>query len=107
MEPDAEAIARQFESYCQRNEVAYRVLDDEEREIVLSNVEEMPIQQSKIVSDIREILTPINLTARFALLVRKIRLSSLSAETLMSFLTYKWTWEQRRGFDPMLGENTV
>ena len=105
--PDAEAIARQFESYCQRNEVGYRVLDDEEREIVLSNVEEMPIQQSKIVSDIREILTPINLTARFALLVRKIRLSSLSAETLMTFLTYKWTWEQRRGFDPMLGENTV
>jgi len=105
--PVAESTAQQFESFCARNEVPYRKLDDEERQIVLSQVEEIPAQEAKLVSSMRELQSPINLTTRFAVLNRKLTFPRLSLRGLSDMLVYKWEWEQKRGFDALAGQTSA
>lgn len=105
--PDAEPTARHFESFCKRNEVAYRQLDDEGRQMVLSQIEEIPTQKSKIVGSIRELQSPIDLTTRFAFLHRKLSFPRLGARGLSDMLIYKWDWEQKRGFDALMGKTSA
>lgn len=105
--PAAESTARQFESFCKRNDVPYRKLDDDERQIVLSRVEEIPIVEAKLVSSMRELQSPIDLTTRFAVLNRKLSFPPFSVRAWPEMLVYKWGWEQKRGFDALAGQTSA
>jgi hypothetical protein len=67
----------------------------------------MPFQQSKIVSTSRELQSPIDLTARYAFLQRKISFPPVGPTSLGDLLAYKWSWEQERGFDALMGNEAV
>jgi hypothetical protein len=102
--PDQEAAGERLEAYCTRNEVPFEVLDDETRRRVLSHIEEMPQAESKMVSQIRELESPVDLMERIASMhiMRKLVGKLPSA---LRMLMFKFEYEARWGFDALMGED--
>jgi hypothetical protein len=59
-----------------------------------------------MVSQIRELESPVDLTGRFASLHAMIKLGR-KPPSLAKLLTYKWEYEARWGFDALRGENQL
>ncbi|MGO9084520.1 MAG: restriction endonuclease [Candidatus Sulfotelmatobacter sp.] len=102
--PDGEFAAAQLEAYCSRNLVPYEVLDDDERQKVISHIEELPQSDSKMVSQLRELESPIDLTGRLVSLHLTSRIKG-KLPPLWKMLTYKWDYEARWGFDALRGKD--
>jgi hypothetical protein len=103
--PEGEAIAARFEEYCTRNEVPFRVLDEEERAEVLSRIEELPHSHFKLVSQSRELESPIDLTERVVSLRALTNLEG-KRPILMEMLLYKMNYEVKWGFDAFMGNDS-
>ncbi len=104
--PDGEVAAARLEAYCTRNKVAYEVLDDDERQIVISHIEELPQSDSKMVSQLRELESPVDLTGRLVSLDVTTGIRG-KLPSLWSLLKYKWEYEAKWGFDALMGEDKL
>jgi Restriction endonuclease len=102
--PDQDAAGARLEAYCTRNEVPFKVLDDDERRRVISQIEELPQAGSKMVSQLRELESPVDLTERFASM-HVMRKPGGKLPTPLRLLMYKFEYEVRRGFDALMGED--
>jgi len=104
--PDEVASGERLEAYCTRNEVPCEILDDDERRKVISQIEEIPQVGSKMVSHLRELESPVDLTERFVSM-HAMRKLSAKLPHLLKLLTYKFEYEARRGFDALMGEDNA
>jgi hypothetical protein len=104
--PDGAPAAARLEAYCTRNDVPYEVLNDDEAQEVISNIEELPQLDSKMVSQVRELESPVDLTGRLVSLHLNARFRG-KLPPLVKLLTYKWEYEARWGFDALYGEDRL
>jgi hypothetical protein len=106
--PNGQSVGARLEAYCTRNEVPYEVLNDDERQDVIAHIEELPQSESKMVSQVRELESPIDLTSRLVFLhaatLMRIR---RGLPDLWKLLKYKWEYEVERGFDALMGESQM
>jgi hypothetical protein len=101
--PDRERTAARLDEYCSRNEVSYEILDADQRQRLLSLIEELPVSSAKLVSQVNELQSPIDLEARFFTLHGGMRLRG-KMPPLIRLLTYKWEYEVKWGFDALMGQ---
>lgn len=104
--PDGEWAGEQLESFCLRNQVPFEILTDELRGSILSNIEQLPVSESKWVSQVHELESPIDLTQRVVSLHRVAKFGD-QCPPLTKLLKYKWEYEVRHGFDALMGAERV
>lgn len=104
--PGNQRAASQLEAFCTRNNVPYEALDDDEVQKVISNIEELPQSGSKMVSQVRELQSPVDLTGRLASL-HVVTTFTGKRPPSPKLLKYKFEYEARWGFDAFVGGNHV